>query len=405
MTTLKNLLAALILISAASCKKNLKSDEGIQNLDANSQLSSKRNKAGDGPTVNIVSPSSSAKVARGEGRPGAGSFNGAGFLLNLEVVTHDEINVTTKEGLNIRNTALLGSPNPNMPGLTVMFDCDLVKPDGGIIPKRTNLASLFNIAGTDDTPGAGVTIWAGWHVLESIPEDVNQFTISVSVKDRAGREGFDQMKVHVTTGSKAVTSGQALTPMPLPTPFTLGDGVDDEDGPQVTMIAPRVPTSVSTGPRTGLPTPPSNASLFFIQVSALDKERNGIAVNENGLGKPDAMRGTIVDGTQSSIGNNRFAPGLYVTFDVDLLQPNGNVIHAGQNLAPVFNIAGSEVEPSGVVRSTFGWVVGGTLVMPSGKTTVTIKSRVTDNNGKTGSATSVVGISPVVNGQDLTPNN
>ena len=404
MTVVKNLLAAFVLMNAMACQKIFNTTDngvGINEVYKGAKLKV----PGDGPTINIVSPSSSAKVARGEGRMGAGSFNGAGFLLDLKIITHDEINVTTKEGLNIRNTALLGSPNPNMPGLKVFFDCDLVKPDGGIIPKNTNLASLFNIAGTDDTPGDGVTIWAGWHVLESISENVNQFTISVSVTDRAGREAYDKMKINVTTGSKAIASGQALTPMPLSAAFTLGDGVDDEDGPNVTMIAPQVPSSVSTGPRTGLPTPPSNASLFFIQVSALDKERAGIAVNENGEGKPDAARGTIVDGTQSSIGNNRFAPGLYVTFDVDLLQPNGNVIHAGQNLAPVFNIAGSEVEPSGLVRSTFGWVVGGTLVMPSGKTTVTIKSRVTDNNGKTGSATSVVGISPVINGQDLTPNN
>ena len=237
--------------------------------------------------------------------------------------------------------------------------------------------------------------------MESIPEDVNQFTISVAVKDRAGREGFDEMKVHVTTGSKVATSGQALTPAPG---IVTGDGVDDAGGPEVTMLAPVVPTSVATGPLTS-PKPPTNASLFFIQVSALDKSMAGIGINENGEGKPDAARGTIVDGTQSSIGPNRFVPGLYVSFDVPLLQPNGNIIAAGGNLAPVFNIVGSEVEPSGLVRSTFGWVVGGSLLMPAGKTSVTIKSSVTDNNGKTGSATSVVQISPVVNGQDLTPNN
>ena len=50
--------------------------------------------------------------------------------------------------------------------------------------KNTNLANLFNIAGTDDIPGPGVTIWAGWHVGIN-PRDVNQFTISVSVKDKA----------------------------------------------------------------------------------------------------------------------------------------------------------------------------------------------------------------------------
>lgn len=96
--------------------------------------------------------------------------------------------------------------------------------------------------------------------------------------------------------------------------------------------------------------------------------------------------------------------GLNVTFDVPLLQPNGNIIVAGDNLAPVFNIAGSELDPTGYVRTTFGWVVGGSLLMPVGKTSVTITARMTDNAGKTGSATRVVQISPVVNGQALTPN-
>lgn len=184
----------------------------------------------------------------------------------------------------------------------------------------------------------------------------------------------------------------------------MGDGIDDADGPEITMIAPRIPSSVSTGPISS-PTPSTHASLFFIQVSALDKTSAGIAVNEIGEGKPDAARGTIVDPTQSSKEPNRFVPGLYVTFDVPLLQPNGNIIAAGDNLAPVLNIAGSEVAPSGLVHSTFSWVVGGSLMMPAGKTSVTIKSRVTDNNGKTGSSTEVVSISPVVNGQALTPNN
>ncbi len=353
------------------------------------------------PTVHIVSPVANAKVVRGDGRPGAGSFNGSGFEIDVEVVTHDSANVITNESLDIRNTALLGNPNPNMPGLTVMFDTDLVKPDGGIIPKNTNLASLFNIAGTDDTPGAGVTIWTGWHVLESIPVGVGQFTITVSVRDKAGKTGTDKITLAVAEGSGIATSGQALTPPPSITLNTTGPV--DPAGPVVTLLAPRDPSSVSTGPKTS-PTPPTNASLFFIQVSALDVSRAGIGVNENGEGRDDATRGTIVDPTQSSKGPNRFVTGLNVTFDVPLLQPNGNIIVAGDNLAPVFNIAGSELDPTGYVRSTFGWVVGGSLLMPTGKTSVTITARVTDNTGKTGSATRVVQISPVVNGQALTPN-
>ncbi len=281
-----------------------------------------------------------------------------------------------------------------------MFDCDLVKPDGGIIEKNTNLAALFNIAGTDDTPGDGVTIWTGWHVLESIPDEVKQFTITVSVKDRAGKTGSDKITLKVAGGQGIASSGQALTPL-APEGLNTSGG-DDPKGPVVTMIAPRMPSSVATGPAAS-PAPPVSGSLFFIQVSALDKARAGIGVNENGEGREDATRGTIEDRTQSSKGPNRYVPGLNVTFDVPLLQPNGNIIEAGGNLAPVFNIAGSEIDPSGYVRTTFGWVVGGSLIMPKGKNFVTIKARVTDNAGKTGSVSNVVQISPVVNGAALTP--
>jgi len=383
MSSFKNLLLAVLILSAAACKK----DKVVEDTS---------------PTVKIVSPVAGAKVTKGEGKVGAGSFNGSGFMIDVQVITHDSSNIVTKEGLNIRNTALLGSANPNMPSLNVTFDCDLIKPDGGIIAKNTNLAALFNIAGTDDTPGAGVTIWTAWHVLESIPDGINQFTITVSVTDKAGKTGTDKITLNVASGAGIATSGQALTPLAVAGLNTTG--ADDPSGPVVTMIAPALPTSVSTGPSVS-PAPPVSGALFFVQVSALDKSKAGIGVNENGEGKPDAMRGTILDPTQSSVGPNRFVPGLVVTFDVPLLQPTGNIIAAGGNLTPVFNIAGSEIDPSGYVRSTFGWTVGGSLIMPAGKTSVTIKARVTDNAGKTNSVTSVVQISPVVNGAALTPDN
>lgn len=348
------------------------------------------------PVMRIVSPAQGASVARGEGRPGAGSFNGSGFALNLEVVTRDAIGVAAEESLNIRDTTLLGGPNPKFPSLVVTFDTDLIKPDGGIIAKGTNLAALFNVAGSDDTPGAGITLWTGWHVLESLPSDVNKVTITASVRDASGRLATDTATYNVLAGSG---SGQGLTPQ---TAGLAGDGTDSADGPQVTLLAPRQPSSVATGPLS-IPTPPSNASLFFIQVSALDKTGAGIAVNENGEGKPASDRGTILDGSQiGAKGPNRNFPGLVLTFDVPLRQPNGNIIPAGQNMAPIFNIAGSERSSEGV-RVTADWVVGGSLMMPAGKTAVKVTARVTDNAGRTGSAIGNFEISPVVNGQELTP--
>jgi hypothetical protein len=349
------------------------------------------------PVLRIVSPKAGVSLARGEGLPGAGSFNGTGFSINLEMITHDSAGIGALEGTNVRDPSLLGRPNPNLPTLEVTFDADLIKPDGTIIAAGTNLAPLFNIAGSDDTPGEGVTLWTGWHVLESFRDETKSVTIRASITDKAGRIATDVMNYKLLDGH---VSGQALTPKD---PGVPGDGVDDANGPEVTMIAPRANSTISTGPQAGLPTPPRNASLMFVQVSALDKTAAGIAINENGDGKADTDRGTIADGSQiAAHGPNRNYPGLSFTFDVPVQLANGTLIAPGQNLAPLFNIVGSEKDAGGV-RSTAGWVVGGALVVPPGKTTVTAVARVTDNAGKSGSATSTFGISSVENGQELTP--
>lgn len=356
----------------------------------------KSNSDDPSPIIHIVSPTAGATVSRGEGTLGAGSFNGSGFALILEVVTHDEVGIAAQEGLNIRDTSLLGNVNPKFPGLTVTFDTDLIKPDGTLIPRNTNLAALFNVAGTDDTPGAGITLWTGWHVLESLPEGTKTVTITASARDLSGRVATDKITYNV---SQLAGSGQALTPQIAGQP---GDGIDDTDGPQVTLVAPRTPSAVATGPA-GVPAPPATGSLFFIEVSALDKTGAGIAVNENGQGKAVADLGTIIDPTQiGAKGPNRNYPGLVLTFDVPLRQPNGNVVPAGANLAPIFNIAGSERTAAGIL-TTAGWVVGGSLVMPTGQTQLTVKASVTDNAGRTGSAKSTYAVSSVENGQALTP--
>lgn len=135
------------------------------------------------------------------------------------------------------------------------------------------------------------------------------------------------------------------------------------------------------------------------------------SVSENGQGTAArSVVGPILDGSQiqnpnthPGNGTNRNYPGLNVTFDVPLRQPNGNVVPAGSNRPPIFNIAGSELDADGYGVTTADWVVGGSLVMPAGRRSVTITARVTDNANRTRSVSHVVGISPVENEQNLTP--
>ena len=342
------------------------------------------------PQISLTSAEPGDAVAMGDGRPGAGSPDGAGFAINVKIVTPDGMAPADSEGLNIRHTDALGSPNPDLPGLVVTVDNTLTKPDGGTIPAGTNLASLFNISGSDDSPGPGVTVWAGWHVLESLAPSTTDLTVTATITDTAGRRNVTHQHYNVTSSA---TSGQALTPAPAAQPTTTSDAT----GPELDLVSPSRDTSVALGT---LPQPtPKNGSLFFVQLDAVDAAHHGLAVDENASGA-----GQIVDPTQIKAGGpNRNAPGLFFSFDAALRQPNGNLIPAGQNLAPLFNVAGSTVTPSGAIHTTFDWVVGGSLVLPTGQDTLTMTARVTDIAGGASITTRRVSISPVTSGQDLTP--
>lgn len=368
---------------------------------------------GSGPEVHLTSAVPGDTLAPGLARPGLAG-EGSGFALNVEAQTHGGTGIAVNEGLNIRNTNLLGAANPNFPGLTVTVDSALTTPTGGTIAAGTNLASLFNIAGTDDSPGRGVTAWAGWHVLESLAPGVRSLTVTASVTDTAGRTGTDVQTYRV---SRSATTGQALTPAPgSPTATAVADrerdGRDgkDEQGPALSFAAPERPSSVATGIVGAGATPAERAaaslhdgSLFFIQLDALDVAHHGIAVNEDASGKgPIATPGLVPLGTGMGAANPN-VPGLDFRFDVALRQPNGNIINAGQNLAALFNVAGSTIGRHGAVRTTLDWVVGGQLVLPAGQDSVLMTARITDTTGHSTTTTRRVGISQIPSGQALTP--
>ncbi len=412
LTTLATALLTTLPLLASSLPAHASADDvsitqtgSFQYKDIISVINNKGVISNLAPQVRFTSPLNGALVARGDGLVGAGSTNGTGFAINLEIFTRSKIGVKINEATQtpskpgIRHADLLGQLNPEFPGLFVFIDKDLIKPDGGIIPKNTNLGTLFNIAGTDDTPGPGVTAWAGWHVLESFPVGTKDFTITAAVVDAAGRIGFDRIKVNL---DPTLRSGNALTPDPSTFP---GHGQVNANGPNVEIIAPRVPTAIALGLQSGLPTE-VNGSLNFIQVNILDIAGAGIAVDEVGdtVTRPELGPGSILDPAQLGKGDNRNFPGLHFAFDVPLQAPTGVLVPAGGNLTPVFNIVGSEVDPlTRVVRVVADWVVGGSLILPPGKNFVTFTATVTDNRGNAGTAKRVFHVSNVLGGQLLTP--
>ena len=99
----------------------------------------------------------------------------------------------------------------------------------------------------------------------------------------------------------------------------------------MTLIAPRVPTSIAPGGRDNTLNA-INGALFFIRVSAVAEGNAEIAVSENGIrqGVINPAIGLIADGSQipnpttgATGGPNRNFPGLDVTFSVRVRQGNG----------------------------------------------------------------------------------
>ena len=356
------------------------------------------------PQVRITSPLDGAFIAPGESLIGHGDPDGTGFAIVAEIVTHDD-QVSVDEDVNIRNVKNLGGLNPQFPGLLVFIDEDLITPDGTIIRANTNLGPLFNIAGTDDTPGAGVTIWAGWHVLESIhPREGDSFNLTVAVVDNLGRIGFDRIKLNVSDSvtDRFGTSGNGLTQNPGQPNRVVGG-----TAPIVQITAPREPTAVTFGEA------PPNGSLSFIQVSIIDREGD-VVVDE--LGGSDGLLDPAnpnlaaqfgrIDDPAAGVGNpNRNVPGFDFRFSV----PSGAAGGAANvNVARLFNVAGSEVilleDGTPAVRTVLNWVVAAPFVGTAlQENFVTFTATVTDANDNQGVATKTFQLThSATNGDKLT---
>jgi hypothetical protein len=358
------------------------------------------------PIVRITSPLDGAFIAPGDSRVGSGDPNGTGFAIVAEIVTRDDEKISVDEDVNIRHVDALPGLNPQFPGLLAFIDEDLITPDGTVIPANTNLGPLFNIAGTDDTPGPGVTTWVGWHVLESIrPRDGAGFHLTVAVVDDGGRVAFDRvtLKVDEAVTDRFGTSGNGLTQNPGEP-----DRVAGGTAPVVEIIAPGEPTSVTFGEA------PPNGSLHFIQVAITDKEGD-VVVDElggsDGLLDPAssvlAAQLARIDDPAAGVGNaNRNVPGLDFRFSVPSGAAGGN---ANVNVGRLFNVAGSEVvlleDGTPAVRTVLNWVVAAPFVGTARQESfVTFTATVTDANGNKGGATKTFQLTgSAANGDALTP--
>src|SRR4029434_5799409 len=122
--------------------------------------------------------------------------------------------------------------------------------------------------------------------------DVGECTMTAAFVDDGGRIAMDRITVKV---DRSKSSGQALTPAP----FVVTGAEGLPGAPEVTMIAPRVPTSIALGAQDHTLND-ADGAMVFIQVSAVAQGNAEIAVSENGI-RPDAVNptvGLIADGSQ-----------------------------------------------------------------------------------------------------------
>lgn len=232
-----------------------------------------------------------------------------------------------------------------------------------------------------------MTVWAGWHVLESLAPGTRVVVVRVSVTGDSGRTGSTVGAFPVTTA--AGRSDQDLTPTPS---SVTGDGVDDANGPVVSIQAPETPTSVALGtlPQPNLAEAPCSSSRSTpstCSTTASASTRTEPASHPSGSSSTPPRSGPT--------GRIGTSPASTSPSTPPCDRPAGTWSRPGRTWP--------HCSTSPAVRTTADWVVGGALVLPDGQSTLTITARVTDNAGRTGSQAITVGISPATSGQDLTP--
>ncbi len=162
------------------------------------------------PLVEFLTPKAGSFVASGLSTPEKPSPQGQEFIITIRV-TERELTPRVKEGSSFSPGSLPG-PNPSFPALVFTFDSDFITPAGSVLSAGTNLAALFQFAGSEMTRGGAVAITFIWFVGGSIPQNVARLTMTAAITDEAGFESLG--KQSLTVGVLPGISGDMLTENP-----------------------------------------------------------------------------------------------------------------------------------------------------------------------------------------------
>ncbi|MGI6308610.1 MAG: hypothetical protein ACOX1X_08480 [Dethiobacteria bacterium] len=159
--------------------------------------------------LEFLTPEIGAAVASGLARPGEPSPEGQAFIITVRVTSRGDISV--KEGSSF-SPGNIGMPNPSFPDFVFTFNTDFILPDGTVSPPGTNLAALFQFAGSNRVFRETVVTDFMWFVGGSIPPTAQTLTMFADIRNVEGESA---------TGIKTITvdvipniSGDSLTVNP-----------------------------------------------------------------------------------------------------------------------------------------------------------------------------------------------
>lgn len=142
------------------------------------------------PMIRFLSPRPDARVATGLGQPGQTNpiLIGQDFTINISVTAPIGNLVVTPGSAGMLATP--PDPNPHFPTFAFTFSLPFITPSGAVFPAGTNLAALFQFAGSTGLFDAGFaeTVFT-WFVGGSVPQDAAQLTMSTGITDRFGIAG------------------------------------------------------------------------------------------------------------------------------------------------------------------------------------------------------------------------
>jgi hypothetical protein len=148
--------------------------------------------------LRFVTPRPGQRVATGLGKPGQTNPVEIGQGLVVAVAVTAPIgHLPVVPGLITTPTAP-PDPNPHFPTFVFTYSLPLITPAGGVIPPDTNLAGLFQMAGSAGGKREGMEeTTLVWFVGGSVPTDATRLTMQAEIVDRIGMSSVGRQTLTV----------------------------------------------------------------------------------------------------------------------------------------------------------------------------------------------------------------